>query len=221
MNSAVPYLLTGSGGIDLAKPDPDQITVADIALSLGREGRYAGHTEEHFSVAQHSMLVAMLVPSSLRLDALLHDATEAYLKDLPRPVKVLCHDYQKLEERLASAIGERFGIGGMCAEVKQADEIAYHLEINSEFCSRLLPSYKQPYYGSPPPVPTPAQQSLVRYHQNPNALPEEYGCLLGSLAPSGLIGDCWSAEEATSYFTIALIYEINRRKEMEKAHARL
>lgn len=82
----------------------------------------------HNSVAEHSLHVAALVPSAMSMAALLHDATEAYLADLARPIKQapgLGEVYLKVEARLAEAIGFTFGIPSSplsIPEIKTVDE---------------------------------------------------------------------------------------------------
>lgn len=75
----------GSGGMDLLTPHPNMVNMVDIADSLERIYRWNGHT--NVTVAHHSLIVANACPWELRLCALLHDAAEAYVGDLPTPLK--------------------------------------------------------------------------------------------------------------------------------------
>src|SRR5580704_9362466 len=68
-------------------PRPEQICIEDIAHGLSMLCRFAGQCRFFFSVAEHSIAVAHLLPANLKLFGLLHDVSEAYLADLPRPVK--------------------------------------------------------------------------------------------------------------------------------------
>ena len=90
-------------------PQPDQISIEDIAVALSREPRYAGQTREFYSVAQHSRLVSNHCTTN-PLWGLLHDASEAYMKDMPWPVKRLLPEYKELERRLMFVIAEKFGL---------------------------------------------------------------------------------------------------------------
>jgi len=109
-------------------PDPANICIEDIAHALSMQCRWTGHVSKFYSVAEHSLHVAALVPEPVQLWALLHDATEAYLADLARPIKKapgLGEIYLDVEAKLAAAIGVVFGIAHdplTVAEIKQADE---------------------------------------------------------------------------------------------------
>lgn len=123
--------------IDLAAPDPAQVHLEDIAHALGAICRFTGQTSDFYSVAQHSLMVASLVPQELRLRALLHDATEAYLQDLPTPVKAILPGYAELEARVWAAIATHFGLTAVdrLADpiIKQADRIALRIEMRDLF----------------------------------------------------------------------------------------
>lgn len=73
--------------VSLYDPTPEMICIEDIAHALSHVCRFGGHTREFYSVAQHSCLVSYLAPAEWRLAALMHDATEAYLGDVIRPLK--------------------------------------------------------------------------------------------------------------------------------------
>ena len=123
-----PWLGTVSGKrIDLLDPDPNQICIEDIAHALSRIPRFGGHLEREWSIGDHSLLVADLVAKPYKLQALLHDATEAYICDIPSPLKQLLGEpYAKIEARLANAIGEAFGVDltNLPTVIKQADRVA-------------------------------------------------------------------------------------------------
>lgn len=91
-------------------PRVEDIVIDDIAHSLARICRYNGHVHEHYSVAQHSVLVSDILEPELKMLGLLHDAAEAYIGDVIRPLKVLLPDYQKIEARVEDAVCERFGL---------------------------------------------------------------------------------------------------------------
>lgn len=90
-------------------PRVEDICIEDIAHALSQLCRYTGHTRGFYSVAQHSVLAAEHCPEAARW-ALMHDAAEAYLADVARPVKRFLGGYQEAEERLERVIAERIGL---------------------------------------------------------------------------------------------------------------
>jgi hypothetical protein len=89
-------------------PKPEDICIEDIAHALSNICRFGGHVREFYSVAQHSVLVSRTVPPDLALCGLLHDASEAYLCDIMRPIKPHFPGYAEVEERLMTAIAQVF-----------------------------------------------------------------------------------------------------------------
>ena len=101
--------------IDYQNPSPKQIDIRDIARNLSFENRFLGQVWEPYSVAQHCALGAELFiaqgDSELALQFLLHDAAEAYLKDIPTPLKRLLGDaYKNIERKFELAIIEKFEV---------------------------------------------------------------------------------------------------------------
>jgi len=104
-----PWLQTHSGArLELLEPTPDMIDIRDVALGLSRTPRWNGQTKHFFSVAQHSLLVSQYAPPSCALVGLLHDASEAFLCDLPAPLKALCPDYCYIEQRVQAVVWQKF-----------------------------------------------------------------------------------------------------------------
>uniref|UniRef100_A0A3B0M1R7 5'-deoxynucleotidase YfbR n=1 Tax=Arsenophonus endosymbiont of Trialeurodes vaporariorum TaxID=235567 RepID=A0A3B0M1R7_9GAMM len=100
--------------IDVSEED---ITLGDIAQGLSDECRFAGQIAHFYSVAQHAVYVSYLVPQEYALEALLHDATEAYCKDLPTPLKALLPEYKKIENRIDEVIRKKFNLPAEMSEV--------------------------------------------------------------------------------------------------------
>lgn len=102
------YITTATGmRFHYDKPGP--FYIADIARSLSLTARFRGHTRFFYSVAQHSLMVERMVnfgtqASYLRKAALLHDAHEAYVGDVPTPLKWACPELQALEHSIALAL---------------------------------------------------------------------------------------------------------------------
>lgn len=129
---------TSSGNvIYLREPERSVITIEDIARSLARQCRFAGHLKDsvdHYSVAQHSVLVSQWCPGSIALVGLLHDAHEAYTQDLIRPVQdtIRSEEWDALKRAWALRIGQLFELGGLLADlpslVRDADMRALETE---------------------------------------------------------------------------------------------
>lgn len=106
-------------------PRPEMVHLEDIAHALSNQCRFAGHIRDFYSVAQHSVLVSLICDRADRLWGLLHDAPEAYICDLPRPVKYepRMAVYKEVEKKLEAAIVSRFGLSPITEppSVKAAD----------------------------------------------------------------------------------------------------
>jgi hypothetical protein len=112
-------------------PDPNEIDIQDIAHALGNNCRYTGHVNQFYSVAQHCVIVSELVQPENALAGLLHDASEAYLSDIARPVKYskALEGYREVEAKLERVINEKFGLPyPMVQDVKWADDMALMAE---------------------------------------------------------------------------------------------
>lgn len=96
-------------------PRAEDVHIEDIAHALSMICRYQGHTSRFYSVAEHCLLVAQAMATygahnDLILRALLHDAAEAYICDVVRPLKRCLAGYAEAEERIEQVIWERFGL---------------------------------------------------------------------------------------------------------------
>ena len=118
------WMRTRSGGrFYPADPRPEEVQILDIASGLARECRYGGQMRGFYTVAEHSILVAQVLPEELQLQGLLHDAPEAWLRDMVRPAKILLPQYSELEDRVWAAVAARFGLPlEPDPRVKQADD---------------------------------------------------------------------------------------------------
>jgi hypothetical protein len=100
-----------SGGVNVLDPDPATIDLRDIELGLRRIVRWNGMTDRAVTVGEHSVLFARTVPQDLKIHALLHDAAEAYIGDIVRPVKALVTGViEPIERGLISAIYTKLGL---------------------------------------------------------------------------------------------------------------
>lgn len=132
-------------------PRADEVCIEDIAHALSLQCRFAGHCKTFYSVAEHSWRVSEIGGPENSLWKLLHDSAEAYLVDLPTPVKHASEMgtvYQKIEQRLMRVIAERFCLlWPEPADVKIADKFMLHWE--------------QRDLMVPPPVPWTGQGSIL------------------------------------------------------------
>lgn len=118
--------------IDPLNPDPADIHIEDIAHALSNQCRFSGHVKKFYSVAEHSIKVSHAVPKEDALWGLLHDASEAYLVDVPSPIKndLFGKQYREVEDMLMSVICEKYGLDPeMPASVKAADNSLLRTEV--------------------------------------------------------------------------------------------
>lgn len=112
--------------------NPDDICIEDIAHALSMQCRFGGHLPQFYSVAQHSVHCSELVHPDYALEALLHDASEAYMLDIPKPLKNLLPDYEALEEKMMRTISEKYNITHPLSQpVKSVDAIMLVVEFKS------------------------------------------------------------------------------------------
>lgn len=122
------WIETRSGKrVSVQNPQPDQFDIKDIAYALSNTCRFNGHCSGFYSVAEHSVAVALRLPRERRLAGLLHDATEAYLGDIPSPIKQFLPDYKVIEAKFERAVADAFGVE-WGNDVKEADVDALFTE---------------------------------------------------------------------------------------------
>lgn len=128
------YIRTYSGKKFFTTPTPDQVDLLDIAIALSRAPRFVGQSYRKYAVAAHAIHVSLLVPKQLRLQAIFHDASEAYLADIPSPFKSLMPDYKRLEAGIMDAIAKKFGFAWPKShQVDHADSAVLYLEREALF----------------------------------------------------------------------------------------
>lgn len=118
-----PTILLHSGSyFSYEHPGLSDFNIIDIARGLSHICRFGGQCQQFYSVAEHSIYVSRLVPEHLRWDALLHDAAEAFIGDMPKPLKEMLPDYKAVERRVEAAISKKFGLAQKISpEIKLAD----------------------------------------------------------------------------------------------------
>lgn len=148
------WLSTNTGKIiDLINPDPSEITIEDVANNLSKICRFNGQIKQFYSVAQHSMFVAALVPKRLKLQALLHDASEAYICDVPTPFKrMLGTAYTDVEHRIQAAVGTALGCPGL-----------HFLHDSVKLADRIMLVTERDFLQASPQEWGPEYEDVVRY----------------------------------------------------------
>lgn len=128
MNATTMQTFTGKL-IDLTRFTVDDVRLPDIAHALSIINRFTGHSKVPYSVAQHSVMVSRLVHPDHALWGLMHDASEAYLGDVARPLKAMLPAYKELEQHVQQTIAKAFYLRWPIPdEVKLADNRALMAE---------------------------------------------------------------------------------------------
>ena len=138
------------------EPDTEKVCIEDIAHALAYQCRFGGHSSKFYSVAEHSVNVSKLCGREDALWGVLHDASEAYLVDVPRPLKELPEfaAYREAERRLQRVIVVRFGLSPeQPASVTEADDTMLWIEAHS-----LLGSIEEDMIRD---IPLPLEMEIV------------------------------------------------------------
>lgn len=112
-------------------PSTNIFTIEDVATALSKICRFGGHVGKHYSVAQHAYYVSHAVEDKrYELDALCHDNVEAFLTDIPTPLKALLPCYKALEALHEAEMFKRFGLQyPMHESVHKADKAVFAAEV--------------------------------------------------------------------------------------------
>ena len=166
------YITTGSGiHFDPMEPDKNLIEIKDIAHSLSLMCRANGHFREFYSVAQHSLACALEAEyrgysERVIMGCLLHDASEAYLSDITRPVKAYLDFYMEVEDRLQDVIWKKYM--GSCPDAEERKQI---FEIDDQMLSmefhQLMPEDVNDDYRH-------LERKLSCIYEDPGLVEKEY-----------------------------------------------
>lgn len=134
------------------RPTAEMVCIEDIAHALSNIGRWTGHTKYFYSVAQHSWYCSHIVPPKFALEALMHDASEAYLGDMNRPLKhctAAGPAYREIEAEVEKVIFEKFGLSyPLSPQVKVADNLMLYTE-RAQLMNTANVSYEFEKWGVP------------------------------------------------------------------------
>lgn len=132
----------------------EDIDIADIAHSLSLQCRYNGHVDRFYSVAEHCALLSQLFPDDpgMALWALLHDAAEAYIGDMVRPLKKHMPMFMEIDDHITSLVAQRFELEGTVIppEVHHVDSQILHNE-REALMARVHPPQPWDVPGGPIP----------------------------------------------------------------------
>jgi hypothetical protein len=116
-------LLASGNYFDFEHPEQSNYTIIDIAHNLSNVCRFVGAVKDHYSVAEHSIRVAALLPAQEQLAGLMHDASEFVTGDCAKPFKNLLKDFRYYEQLITNAINVRFRVGPIPPSVHHADMV--------------------------------------------------------------------------------------------------
>lgn len=115
--------------INIFEPTLDMICIEDIAHALSNQCRFGGHLPKFYSVLQHCIECMKRAPRHLKLEALMHDASEAYLLDIPTPIKGRLSNYKEIENDLMKTISNKFNFSWpMDSTIKKIDREVLEFE---------------------------------------------------------------------------------------------
>jgi hypothetical protein len=137
----------------------EDFCIEDVAHALSMLCRYGGHCRRFYCVAEHSVLVSRMVSRASAFAALMHDATEAYLVDMPKPIKTGFPQYKDMEAKIWAMICEKWGLPAkLPEEVHRADGEALWHEM-----AALMPTVPAGHgWGMGACVPAVVRPELVR-----------------------------------------------------------
>jgi uncharacterized protein len=177
--SVGPTIMLQSGAwFDFCAPADSAFTIEDIAQGLANICRYSGQCNEFYSVAEHSLLVSE-VAAGFEFEALLHDAAEAFIGDITRPLKQMLPEYRRIESEVETEIFRRFGISSpLPIDVKRAD-----LRVLAAEQRQIMPKGTDGWVRSQKVVPA----AVVVRHLTPNQAKEAFLNRFEALRPAYLL----------------------------------
>ena len=125
--------------MNIFEPTLDMIDIEDIAHSLSKQCRFGGHVSKFYSVAQHSVMCSRGVNKKYKLQALLHDSPEAYILDIPTPIKKHLTNYKEIEDNLMQLIAQKYNFKyPFDKEIKIIDKKMLEFEFNEVMLNKSI-----------------------------------------------------------------------------------
>lgn len=160
---------------DFLNTHESMVDLTDIAHALSTQCRFGGHSKKFYSIAEHSVLVSELLPESLKVAGLMHDAAEAYVGDLVRPLKYLPEIkpvFKKIENNIQRVIHRKFNIIVNPADeklIKEADNMVLRIESEKILNGTLIDNWNENFPRSEAYIdvqglkPTKARELFLEY----------------------------------------------------------
>lgn len=144
---------TGKKVYPLGQFGPDDVDIIDIAHALAHTCRWGGHCSRYYSVAEHSILVSHRI-EEFALEGLLHDAAEAYIGDIPTPIKEQLPAITRAEYRIMSAIKKKFDLAIIWPEeeIHKVDVSLHVWEVDQMMPDRDMYTGARPHYTADRPI---------------------------------------------------------------------
>ena len=115
-------LLFGGSYFDFEAPETSAFTIEDIAHGLAMTCRFAGQCSRFYSVAQHCVHLSENVPPEHAYQGLMHDAAEAFVGDMAKPLKVMLPEFSAIEKSVEAVVFKRFNVSTpLPTTIKEAD----------------------------------------------------------------------------------------------------
>lgn len=154
----LPWIQTRSGkAFTPTAPRLEDLDIGDIAWSLAHQPRFKGHTKKPYTVAEHCVRMSYMVSEEAALWALLHDAAEAYIGDIPAPLKHLAPGLEECENKIMELVEHKWcpTLSVVQAhEVKVCDKWIVHEEAKVLMGPRPRPWFPQPEFTPRVPFPS-------------------------------------------------------------------
>ena len=152
----IDYIETHNGThFHFLEPIRDEVFIMDISYALSHTVRWGGHCQPCITVAQHCVMVSQMLQRlgnshMVQMQGLLHDAAEAYIPDIPTPIKPFLKNFQEIEEYINRTIFDAF-------------KVRYPLDPNVKIMDReaMRWEYRDLMRGSDIPLPTGPRPTLV------------------------------------------------------------
>lgn len=149
-------------------PHPDEIRIEDIAHGLANTCRYGGQCQFYYSVGTHSIYVSKELSEygpEMQLYGLFHDAAEAYITDLPRPVKAEIEGYDGIESGILSAVWDTLSLSHPTEQqwktVMAVDDQLFHYESEELLAEFDPPSVPELSYKLTPCAPADVREQFL------------------------------------------------------------